>query len=245
MDEFPLAKADTAACPLALRPHGFNISGLTSSCSKDNVSIAICRGAWWQSNHTSYWRLPCFWQSQINSASQTEHNDIMYDWVLFKKKKKGRGGIVEINVPKVRARGRTWLRVVYANPSAVLSAGQPSCVLLDKQMSWRIRDRCHGPDGKSPICSLTWRLCLHYVSICVYSCPGVSWKWLLDFKISEPPQGHFLPCVGSVTLPPLQLATYPVFIKLHGEKHKDYRAESHHPAGPVRARETGTQHKGI
>lgn len=45
MDEFPLAKTDIAARPLALRPHGFNISGLTSSHSEDTLSTAICRDA--------------------------------------------------------------------------------------------------------------------------------------------------------------------------------------------------------
>lgn len=41
LDEFPLAKADPAAHPLALGPHQFNTGTLTSSHSKDNTSIAI------------------------------------------------------------------------------------------------------------------------------------------------------------------------------------------------------------
>lgn len=81
--------------------------------------------------------------------------------------------------------GRSWLCCVcQPSPCAVLAAGQMPCVLLDKQMSWRIRDCCHRPDGKSPICSLTWRLCLYYLSICVFSCPGISWKWVLGTGMS-------------------------------------------------------------
>lgn len=63
--------------------------------------------------------------------------------------------------------------------------------------------------------------------------------------MSEPPPGHFLLGVGSIKPLLLQLVTNRVFIKLHGEKHTDYRAESLHPAGPIHASETGTQHKDI
>lgn len=70
----------------------------------------------------------------------------------------------EMNVPDVRA-GVELDSAVFASPCAALAAGQTACVLLDKQMSWRIRDCCHRPDGRSPTCSLTWRLCLCYLSI--------------------------------------------------------------------------------
>lgn len=82
-----------------------------------------------------------------------------------------------MNVADVRA-GVDVDCAVFASPCAVLAAGHTPCVLLDKQMSWRIRDCCHRPDGKSPACSLTWRLCLCYLSICVFSCPGISWRWV-------------------------------------------------------------------
>lgn len=131
---------------------------------------------------------------------------------LRKKKKRGRV-IVGMNVPDVRA-GVELDSAVCASPCAGLAAGQTACVLLDKQMSWRIRDCCHRPDGRSPVCSLTWRLCLYYLSICVFSCPGISWKWVLDMEMSEPPQGHFALWAGT-----LQLATSQAFMKLCGEKH--------------------------
>lgn len=95
-----------------------------------------------------------------------------------------------MNVPDVRA-GVELDSAVFASPCAVLAAAQTACVLLDKQMSWRIRDCCHRPDGRSPVCSLTWRLCLFYLSICVFSCPGVSRRRVLDTGMSEPAQGHF------------------------------------------------------
>lgn len=102
-----------------------------------------------------------------------------------------------MNVADVRA-GVELESAVFASPCAVLAAGQAACVLLDKQMSWRIRDCCHRPDGKSPTCSLTWRLCLYYLSICVFSCPGISWKWVLGIGMSEPPQGHFALWAGTL-----------------------------------------------
>lgn len=125
--------------------------------------------------------------------------------------------MVEMNVPDVRA--GVELDSAFASPCAVLAAGQKACVLLDKQMSWRIRDCCHRPDSKSPICSLTWRLCLYYLSICVFSCPGISWKWVLAIEMSEPPQGHF--ALGAGTLHcHSQLGTSQAFVKLCGGKHR-------------------------
>lgn len=63
--------------------------------------------------------------------------------------------------------------------------------------------------------------------------------------MSEAPQGHFLLGVGSIKPLLLQLVASRVFIKLHGEKHTDYRAKNLHPAGPIHASETGTQQKDI
>lgn len=123
-----------------------------------------------------------------------------------------------MNVPDVRA-GVELDSAMCASPCAGLAAGQTACVLLDKQMSWRIRDCCHRPDGKSPICSLTWRLCLYYLSICVFSCPGISWKWVLDAEMSEPPQGHFALWAGALHCHS-QLTTSQAFLKLCGEKHR-------------------------
>lgn len=97
--------------------------------------------------------------------------------------------MVEMSVPGGRASGGADCGRV-SDPGAVLSAGQPSCVLLGKQMSWSIRDCCHGRDGKRPICSLTRSLCLYFISTCAFSCPGISWKSLLEGGMSDPPRGQ-------------------------------------------------------